>query len=102
LLWWDLSATRAIVLGHRAGDAIDPRKPFGGIPIDRRITPDAPLDTYGGSGFGDQRLYVVPSRRAVVVRLGGPTFAAGERSRPIDVELWHRLDLSAPQEETST
>ena len=94
LFWWDFSATRAIVLGHRPDDAIDPRKPLGGIPIDRRIAPDAPLDTYGGIGFGDQRIYVVPSHRAVVVRLGGPTVVAGERPRSIDIELWRRLDLS--------
>ena len=93
LFWWDFSAPSAIVLGHRPGDAVDPRKPLGGIPIDRRIAPDAPTDTFGGIGFGDQRLYVVPSRRAVVVRLGGPTFVAGERPRPIDIELWRRLDL---------
>jgi CubicO group peptidase (beta-lactamase class C family) len=104
LFWWDFSPTRAIVLGHRPGDAVDPRKPLGGIPIDRRIAPDAPTDTFGGIGFGDQRLYVVPSRRAVVVRLGGSTAVADERPRPIDIELWRRLDLSSltPQEGTPT
>lgn len=100
LFWWDFSAPRAIVLGHRPDDAVDPRKPLGGIPIDRRIAPDAPLDTYGGIGFGDQRIYVVPSHRAVVVRLGGPTVVAGDRPRPIDVELWRRLDLSTLRKRT--
>ena len=93
LFWWDFSAPSAIVLGHRPGDAVDPLKPLGGIPIDRRIAPDAPLDTFGGIGFGDQRIYVIPSRRAVVVRLGRPTFVEGERPRPIDIELWRRLAL---------
>jgi CubicO group peptidase (beta-lactamase class C family) len=103
LLWWDFSASRAIVLGHRPGEAIDPLKPLGGIPIERRIAPDAPVDAYGGIGFGDNRLYVVPSRRAVVVRTGGPTLVAGEQYRPIDIELWRRLDLSsfAPPEGAS-
>lgn len=100
LFWWDFSASRAIVLGHRPDDAVDPLKPLGGIPIDRRIAPDAPLDTYGGIGFGDQRIYVVPSHRAVIVRLGGPTLVAGERPRSIDIELWRRLDLSRLQKGT--
>ena len=95
LFWWDFSAPSAIVLGHRPDDIVDPLKPLGGIPIDRRIAPDAPLDTFGGIGVGDQRIYVVPSRRAVVVRLGEPTLVAGERPRPIDIELWRRLDLAS-------
>ncbi|TFH16018.1 MAG: class A beta-lactamase-related serine hydrolase [Acidimicrobiales bacterium] len=103
LFWWDFSAPRAIVLGHRPGETIDPLRPLGGILIERRIAPDAPVDAYGGIGFGDNRLYVIPSHRAVVVRIGGPTFVAGERPRSIDIELWRRLDLSAltPQEGTS-
>jgi CubicO group peptidase (beta-lactamase class C family) len=103
LFWWDFSATRAIVLGHRRGETIDPRKPLGGIPIDRRIAPDAPVDAYGGIGFGDNRLYVIPSHRAVVVRIGGPTLVSGEKQRPIDMELWRRLDLQSftPEKGTS-
>ncbi len=101
LFWWDFSATRAIVLGHHPGEAVDPRKPLGGIPIDRRIAPDAPLDTFGGIGLGDQRIYIVPSHRAVVVRLGGSTVVAGDRPRSIDVEVWRRLDLSTLRKGTS-
>ncbi len=95
LFWWDFSAPSAIVLGHRPGETVHPLRPLGGIAIDRRIAPDAPLDTFGGIGFGDQRIYVIPSHRAVVVRLGGPTLVEGERPRPIDIELWRRLDLSS-------
>jgi len=102
LFWWDFSAPSAIVLGHRPGDIVDPLKPLGGIPIDRRIAPDAPPDTFGGIGYGDQRIYVVPSRRAVVVRLGGPTIVDGERPRPIDIELWRRLDLSSDTPTTTS
>lgn len=96
LLWWDLSAPRALLLGHRPGEPVDPLNPLGRIPIERRIAPDAPPDTFAGLGIGDQRLYVAPSRRAVVVRLGDPISGGTGQARSIDVELWSRLELTSP------
>lgn len=47
----------------------------------KRLQPDAPLDTVGAFGAGDCRLFVIPSRDLVVVRLGGWVGSADERKR---------------------
>ena len=43
----------------------DPKSRFHKQPL-----PDCPSDTYFASGFEGQRLFIIPSRDAVVVRLG--------------------------------
>lgn len=59
------------------------------------LVPDAPLDMYSAMGAQDQRLYVVPSKNMVVIRMGGaanpsdPTFALSG----FDNELWQKLNL---------
>jgi len=50
------------------------------------LIPAAPTDTVAAYGFLDRRLYVVPSRRLVVVRTGA---AAGDKE--FDQQLWLRL-----------
>jgi CubicO group peptidase (beta-lactamase class C family) len=56
-----------------AGDGADPQK---------RPWPSAPRDTFAFQGFEGQHVFVVPSRRLVVVRLGlsqsGSTWNAGQ------------------------
>jgi CubicO group peptidase (beta-lactamase class C family) len=59
------------------------------------LIPNAPLDMYAGMGALDQRVYVVPSRNMVVVRMGNasdpadPSFAISG----FDDELWARIRL---------
>lgn len=50
------------------------------------LIPAAPADLVGAFGAFDRRLYVVPSRRLVVVRTG-----AAARDRDFDQQLWLRL-----------
>lgn len=91
LLWWNYGGDRAVVPGYRRGQTVDPKNVFGGIRLERRIAPSAPRDCVGASGAGDQRLYLVPSRRLVVVRLGraaGDMHAAGG---PFDEAFWSRM-----------
>ena len=56
------------------------------------LVADAPADMIAGLGANDQKLYVVPSKRLVVVRLGLP---AGDDMSPVPVifdrALWTRL-----------
>lgn len=58
---------------------------------------DAPADMIAGLGANDQKLYVIPSRNLVVVRLGLP---AGEDMSPVPVifdrALWTRLSAVLP------
>jgi CubicO group peptidase (beta-lactamase class C family) len=53
---------------------------------DGPLIPTAPADLVGAFGALDRRLYVVPSRRLVVVRTG-----AAAVDRNFDQELWRRL-----------
>jgi CubicO group peptidase (beta-lactamase class C family) len=71
-LWWLNGGeyTLRIGAGHREGQLI----------------PAAPADLVAALGFFDRRLYVVPSRKLVVVRTG-----AAVNDAEFDNELWLRL-----------
>lgn len=57
------------------------------------LVPDAPADMYAAMGAKDQRVYVIPSRKMVVVRMGNasdpanPNFAVSG----FDNELWVKI-----------
>jgi CubicO group peptidase (beta-lactamase class C family) len=57
------------------------------------LIPNAPSDTYAAMGAGDQRIYVIPGKNMVVVRMGessnpdDPDFAASG----FDDALWKKL-----------
>ena len=56
------------------------------------LIPNAPADTYAGLGKDDQKLYIVPSRGLVIVRLGED---AGENQlgpSSFDNELWGKIN----------
>jgi CubicO group peptidase (beta-lactamase class C family) len=36
----------------------------------KRRYPDAPVDLFSADGFGGQNIYIIPSRKLVIVRLG--------------------------------
>lgn len=58
------------------------------------LIPNAPADTYAAMGASDQRIYVVPSKKMVVVRMGdasdlaNPSFAVSG----FDNDLWEKID----------
>lgn len=58
------------------------------------LVPNAPADMYAAMGAEDQRLYVIPSRNMVIVRMGeasdpgNPTFALSG----FDNELWGKIN----------
>lgn len=57
------------------------------------LVPDAPADMYAAMGAKDQRIYVIPSRKMIVVRIGNasdpanPNFAVSG----FDNELWVKI-----------
>ena len=58
------------------------------------LVPNAPADMFAGMGAGDQRVYVIPSKNMVVVRMGdpsdpnNPSFALSG----FDNEFWGKLN----------
>src|SRR5690606_10018570 len=58
------------------------------------LIPDAPADLVAGLGKNDQKVYVIPSRQLVIVRMGeGAGFA-----NPVafDREMWPYLEAALP------
>jgi len=58
------------------------------------MVPNAPADMYAGLGRDDQKVYVVPSKELVVVRMGdnaGAESLLGPSS--FDNELWEKINL---------
>lgn len=60
--------------------------------FDGELIPNAPDDTYAGLGKNDQKLYVVPSKGLVVVRMGEDTGEALLGPSSFDNELWERIN----------
>jgi len=58
------------------------------------LVPNAPADMYAAMGAKDQRIYVIPSKNMVVIRMGNatnsanPTFALSN----FDNELWSKIN----------
>lgn len=80
-LWW---------LSGKSGAMI----PGGQTFYPGNLIPNAPADMYAAMGAEDQRIYVVPSRKMVVIRMGdasdplNPSFAVSG----FDNDLWEKLN----------
>jgi len=59
------------------------------------LIPNAPIDMFAALGASDQKIYIIPSTKMVIVRMGdasdpnNPTFA----SSGFDNELWGKINL---------
>ncbi len=68
--------------------------PGGQTVYNSTLVPDAPVEMYAAMGAEDQRIYVVPSKKLVVIRMGdaadptNPTFALSG----FDNELWQKIN----------
>ena len=58
------------------------------------LAPAAPADMYMALGKDDKKIYVVPSLKAVVVRLGDNAGGSVGRPSAFDTELWAKLKLA--------
>lgn len=56
------------------------------------LIPEAPADTYAGLGKNDQKLYVVPSKGLVIVRMGEDTGELLLGPSSFDNALWEKID----------
>ena len=55
------------------------------------LIPTAPADLFAGLGKNDQKLYVVPSKQWVVVRLGESAGQSALALSSFDTQLWQKL-----------
>ena len=68
--------------------------PGGQIVYQGSLVPNAPVDMYAAMGASDQRIYVIPSKNMVVIRMGdasnpaNPSFAVSG----FDNELWNKIN----------
>ena len=65
-----------------------------GIPMvwPNDLVPSAPKDMYAGMGKNDQRVYIIPSQRMVVVRMGNPGDSSAPAISGYDDALWQRIN----------
>lgn len=65
-----------------------------GIPMvwPNDLVPSAPKDMYAGMGKNDQRVYIIPSQRMVVVRMGNPGDSSAPAISGYDDALWRRIN----------
>lgn len=56
-----------------------------------QLTPNAPADMYAALGKNDQKIYVVPSQKLVVIRMGDSAGNVQLAVSSFDNELWGRL-----------
>lgn len=56
------------------------------------LIPEAPLDMYAALGKNDQKIYVVPSKNLVIVRMGETGDAANFALSNFDNELWVKIN----------
>ncbi len=55
------------------------------------LIPNAPQDLYAALGKDDQKIYVVPSRKIVVIRMGNSAGGFSLALSGFDNELWGKL-----------
>jgi CubicO group peptidase (beta-lactamase class C family) len=81
-LWWLNGKTKFMIPGAQTV--------FQG-----NLVPNAPADMYAAMGALDQRLYIIPSKKMVIVRMGdasdpsNPSFAVSG----FDNELWSKINV---------
>lgn len=61
--------------------------------VTTKIIPDAPSDMICALGFGDKKIYMVPSLNIVVLRQGGTATESYNDFPEFDVELWEQLNI---------
>jgi CubicO group peptidase (beta-lactamase class C family) len=83
-LWWLNGKVSHMLPGRNPGVRQGP------------LIPSAPSDVYAAMGAGDQRIYVAPARRLVVVRQGRAAYGQAAALSPFDTELWTRIMKAAP------
>ena len=56
------------------------------------LIPNAPSDMYAALGKNDQKIYVVPSKKLVVIRMGESAEAENFALSSFDNDLWEKIN----------
>lgn len=78
-LWWLNGKTSCMVPGLQ-------------IVFQQSIFPAAPVDLFAALGKNDQKIYVVPSKKMVVIRMGDAAYSSALAFTQFDNELWQKID----------
>lgn len=62
----------------------------------RTLIPNAPTDLFAGLGKNDQKVYVVPSKDLVIIRMGEVAREDALISISFDNELWAKINMMIP------
>ncbi len=68
------------------------RVPGSTLEFPGKLIPNAPNDLFAGLGKNDQKLYIVPSKGLVIVRLGNNTGETLLGPSSFDNELWEKIN----------
>ncbi len=64
------------------------------LEFDGTLIPSAPQDMYAAMGMNDQRIYVIPSRNMVVVRMGDSAEGTNFALSGFDNALWEKINAA--------
>ncbi len=56
------------------------------------LVPNAPIDMFAAMGKNDQRIYVVPSEKIVIIRMGESAYEENLTLSLFDNELWEKIN----------
>ena len=68
------------------------RLPQSQLQINRSLVPNAPADMFCALGKNDQKIYVVPSKKLVVIRMGDAADELNWALSQFDNELWAQIN----------
>jgi CubicO group peptidase (beta-lactamase class C family) len=55
------------------------------------LVPNAPADMFAALGKNDQKIYIIPSQKLIVIRMGDPAGTTQQAVSSFDNELWGKL-----------
>ncbi|QOD61729.1 serine hydrolase [Polaribacter haliotis] len=58
-----------------------------------KLIPNAPNDLFAALGKDDQKIYIVPSKKLVIIRMGEAADSSNFALSTFDVDLWEKLNL---------
>ena len=67
--------------------------PQSQLEFDGELIPNAPSDMYCALGKNDQKIYIVPSKNIVVIRMGEAAEGVNFALSNFDNELWEKINL---------
>ncbi|MFI1772243.1 serine hydrolase domain-containing protein [Thalassobellus citreus] len=66
--------------------------PQSQLEFNSELIPNAPDDMYAALGKNDQKIYIVPSKKLVVIRMGEPADAGNFALSNFDNDLWAKIN----------